>query len=208
MPDSYGSLPSDRFSFIDLPVEQAARRLLGCELVRTVGDRLLRVRIVETEAYDQDDPASHAHRGMTKRNRAMFASAGHLYVYQIHGIHFCCNVVTGKAGYGSGALIRAVEPLEGQPYMEARRKRGGVEVTNGPGKVCQALAIDTSLTGHDLLLPPLQLIEREPVLPESILSSPRVGISQAKDALRRYFLQGNPYVSRRSGAQDDRAKLS
>lgn len=192
--------PIPQFDFIDLPSEDAARRLIGCELVREVDGRRLRARIVETEAYDQDDPASHTHRGETDRNRAMFDAAGHLYVYQIHGIHYCCNVVTGRAGYGSGALIRAVEPLEGRAYMEARRGRGGVELTNGPGKVCQALGIDRSLTRHDLSLTPLQLIERDPVPPENIVNSLRVGISKATDLHRRFYLRGNPFVSRFHGA--------
>lgn len=196
MSDRSVEQPLPQFDFIDLPSESAAKRLIGCELVRELDGELLRVKIVETEAYDQDDPASHSHRGESERNRAMFKSAGHLYVYQIHGIHFCCNVVTGRAGYGSGALIRAVEPLEGEEYMQARRGRGGVELTNGPGKVCQALGIDRTMTGHDLSVAPIQLFEKEPVPDELIGTSVRVGISKAVDLQRRFYLLGNPYVSR------------
>ena len=130
----------------------------------------------------------------------MFEAAGHLYVYLSHGIHYCCNVVTGRAGYGSGVLIRAVEPLEGEASMEARRGRGGFELTNGPGKVGQALGIDRSLTGHDLALAPLRLIERPVLPPEAIATSIRVGISKAAELPRRFYVRGNPYVSRFHGA--------
>lgn len=203
MSERGGDRPREQFEFLDVPVELAARRLLGCELHRELDGELLRVRIVETEAYDQDDPASHSHRGPTPRNQAMFDTAGHLYVYLSHGIHYCCNVVTGRAGYGSGVLIRAVEPLEGEASMEARRGRGGYELTNGPGKVGQALSIDLSLTRHDLGLPPVQLIERPAVRPEAIATSVRVGISKAADLPRRFYLRGNPYVSRLHRAPRD-----
>lgn len=132
---------NEKFRWLVIPTELGARRLLGCELARELDGDVLRVRIVETEAYDQDDEASHAYRGPTPRNATMFGPAGHLYVYTMHG-HHCCNVVTGHAGYGQGALIRAVEPLDGEATMRRRRGgRSGLELTNGPGKVCQALGI-------------------------------------------------------------------
>ena len=150
MTTTAGTAPGAEFGFLDAPVEQAARRLLGCELVSEIDGEYVRVRIVETEAYDETDPASHTFRGRTPRNAAMFLPAGHLYVYRSHGIHFCCNVVTGRAGVGSGVLIRAAEPLEGEEIMRARRGRGGAELTNGPGKLGQALGADLSLTGTSL----------------------------------------------------------
>src|SRR3546814_3047149 len=102
----------DDFAWLNIPAEAAARRLLGCELVREIDRQEVRVCIVETEAYDQADEASHTFRGRTKRNDAMFKSAGHMYVYFTYGMHHCCNVVCGKEGVGSGVLIRAVEPLD------------------------------------------------------------------------------------------------
>ncbi len=182
------------WSWLDVPVEQAARRLLGCELLREIDGELLRVRIVETEAYDQADPASHTHRGRTPRNAAMFLAAGHAYVYQIH-THHCLNVVTGVEGYGSGVLVRAVEPLDGLEAMAARRGRAGFQLTNGPGKVCQALGITLALRGHRLDAPPLTLEKRPAITDDQIAVGPRVGISQNADAPRRFALRTNRWVS-------------
>ena len=97
----------DTFAWLDVPAEEAARRLLGCDLISKVDGRLVRVRIVETEAYDQADEASHAFKGRTNRNDAMFKSAGHMYVYFTYGMHYCCNIVCGPEGFGSGVLVRA-----------------------------------------------------------------------------------------------------
>ncbi len=185
--------------FLMEPVEDVAQRLLGCTLVRTLDGHRIVVRIVETEAYDQDDPASHAYRGRTARNEVMFGPSGHLYVYFTYGMHYCCNVVTGTEGQGSGVLIRAAHPLAGIGIIEARRGVVGVNATNGPAKLCQALAIDRALGGHDLRREPLELRlgGREPG--ETVAQSPRIGISKATGRLRRYFLAGNPYVSRAPG---------
>ena len=169
-------------------------------------------RIVETEAYDQDDPASHAFGGPSERNAAMFGPAGHLYVYVSYGMHHCCNVVCGPEGFGSGCLVRAVEPLEGVEVMRELREAGRAgkeqaerarkhplklrDLTNGPGKVCAALGIDKELYGHDLTVEPL-VLEFAPLLPgETIGCSPRVGISKNIDAPKRFFIEGNEFVSR------------
>ncbi|UQN15520.1 DNA-3-methyladenine glycosylase [Gulosibacter sp. ACHW.36C] len=185
------------WDWLHAPVEVAARRLLGCTVVRELDGRILRARIVEVEAYDEEDPASHTHRGPTPRNAAMFLAAGHAYVYLSYGIHHCLNVVVGEAGHGAGLLIRAVEPLEGEDVMLARRGTSRRQLTNGPGKVCAALGIDLSLTGHDLSLPPLQL-ERECEHPLSdIVVTTRIGISKAAEAPRRFYLGGYPDVSRK-----------
>lgn len=184
------------FSWLNVPVEVAARRLLGCELVREIDGRVIRVRIVEAEAYDQADEASHTFRGKTKRNAAMFESAGHMYVYFTYGMHYCCNVVCGPEGFGSGVLIRAVEPLEGQELIEARRGMTGVNVTNGPGKVCQVLGIDTRYSGHDLATPPIQLVKHPALADSGVAIGPRIGISKAVRELRRFYIDQNPYVSR------------
>lgn len=155
------------------------------------------VRIVETEAYDQDDEASHAFVGMTARNEVMFGESGHLYVYFTYGLHHCCNVVSGHAGHGSGVLIRGVEPVEGVELIEARRGMSGPAATNGPGKICQALGIDLALNGHDLRREPLRLHEGKLDGDESVTRTTRIGISKAADRHRRYYVTGNRYVSRR-----------
>lgn len=187
------------WSWLNLSTEAAARRLLGCELQRRMDGLVLRARIVETEAYDEDDEASHAFRGRTARNATMFGPAGHLYVYRLYG-HHCCNVVTGPAGYGQGALIRAVEPLEGAGVMA--RHRGGqnktvTHLTDGPGRLCQALAVTDHLDGHDLAGDPLRLVRRPPFDPSVVVSSRRIGITKASQELRRFSIRDNPFVSRR-----------
>ena len=202
--------------FLENPSDVAAPLLLGCTLTRTItlnGEKhKLVARIVETEAYDQDDPASHAFGGPSDRNAAMFGPAGHLYVYVSYGMHHCCNVVCGPEGFGSGCLVRAVEPLEGAEVMRELREAGRAgkaqagrvrkhplklrDLTNGPGKVCAALGIDKTLYGHDLTAEPLGL-DFAPLLPgETIGRSPRVGISKNADAPKRFFIEGNEFVSR------------
>lgn len=194
--------------FLENPSDVAAPLLLGCNLTRTItlnGEKhKLVARIVETEAYDQDDPASHAFGGPSERNAAMFGPAGHLYVYVSYGMHHCCNVVCGPEGFGSGCLVRAVEPLEGVEVMRELREAGRArkhplklrDLTNGPGKVCAALDIDKALYGHDLTVEPL-VLDFAPLLPgETIGCSPRVGISKNVDAPKRYFIEGNAFVSR------------
>lgn len=210
--------------FLENPSDVAAPLLLGCTLTRTItlnGEKhKLVARIVETEAYDQDDPASHAFGGPSERNAAMFGPAGHLYVYVSYGMHHCCNVVCGPEGFGSGCLVRAVEPLESVEVMRELREAGRAgkahtghvgkeqaerarkhplkprDLTNGPGKVCAALGIDKELYGHDLTVEPL-VLDFAPLLPgETIGCSPRVGISKNIDAPKRFFIGGNAFVSR------------
>ena len=195
-------MSTDRFpDFLNQPVDTAARQLLGCVLLRRIDDTVIRVRIVETESYDQNDEASHAFGGPGRKNATMFTAAGHLYVYFTYGMHHCCNIVTGPAGYGAGVLIRAVEPIENDSSARAllQRNRGdktGTTLTNGPGKLTQALCITRELDGHDLHSPPLQLIAKGLMPHETISTSPRIGISCAKDVHRRYFIADNPYVSK------------
>lgn len=177
---------------------EVAPLLLGSLLVRELDDgRQLIGKIVEVEAYDQTDAASHSYKGQTPRTDVMFGPAGHLYVYFTYGMHYCCNVVTGPIGHGSAVLIRALEPLEGIDVMEQnRRGRTGLELTNGPAKLCEAYQIDRSWNGHDLNKTPLQLILREPVPQNEIMQTTRIGINKAKDVPWRFYLKGNPYVSR------------
>lgn len=182
--------------FLDQDADVVARRLIGCELVREIDGVTIRVRIVETESYDQTDAASHSYRGKTPRTEVMFGPSGFLYVYFTYGMHYCCNVVCGPEGTGSAVLIRAVEPVSGMDVIEKRRGRSGVDAANGPAKLCQALGIEKSMNGHDLRITPLRLEKGQVYETKDIVCTTRIGISQAQDELRRYYLKGNPYVSR------------
>lgn len=184
------------FEFLSQPAVVVAPLLLGCILEREINGRLVRVKIVETEAYDQTDAASHSFNGQTPRTDIMFGEAGHLYVYFTYGMHYCCNVVTGARGVGSAVLIRAVEPLEGEEAMQALRPRSGVDISNGPAKLCQALGIDKTFNGHDLADTPLRLIPQPPLQKKYIVQTTRIGISQAKDVPWRFYISNNPYVSK------------
>ena len=179
-----------------LPVDQAAKRLLGCEFERNIDGQITRVRIVETEAYHQTDAASHSFNGITARTSVMFGPAGKLYVYFTYGMHYCCNVVTGPEGEGSAVLIRAVEPVGDDSMLIERRNKTGVDITNGPAKLCQALAIDTQLNGHDLNEEPFQLFLKPDITDEDIIQTTRIGISKAVDAPLRFYIKESRYVSK------------
>ncbi|MCB0857418.1 MAG: DNA-3-methyladenine glycosylase [Solirubrobacterales bacterium] len=182
--------------FLDLAADQVAEGLLGCEIERKLDGETVVVRIVETEAYDEMDEASHTFRGRTPRNEVMFSEPGHLYVYFTYGMHYCCNVVCGPAGHGAAALIRAVEPVEGVESIERRRGIPGKAATNGPAKLCEGLGIDLEMNGHDLRREPLVLRERQLSDGEIVARTTRIGITRAADRVRRYLIAGNPYVSR------------
>jgi DNA-3-methyladenine glycosylase len=164
-----------------------------------VGDRA--GRIVEVEAYGgQDDPASHAYRGRSARNAAMFAAAGTLYCYRSHGVHTCANVVTGCSGDPQAVLVRAVEPVRGTAGMwrDRPRARREVELTNGPGKLCAALGIALRHDGTDLCAPgvAVQLLLGDRVRGDQVVASARVGITRAADRPWRFHVLGSPFVSR------------
>lgn len=176
--------------------DEAARRLLGCHLIRELDGARLVVRVVEVEAYDQNDPASHTFHGKSHRNRAMFGPAGHAYIYLTYGMYHCINVTAGVDGFGSGVLLRAAEPLEGTGIIEERRGKRGPTALNGPAKLCMALGIDMDLYGHDLTRPPLR-IELAGLKPgEHVDATERIGISKAVERRRRYIIEGNLYLSR------------
>jgi DNA-3-methyladenine glycosylase len=180
-----------RRSFFARSVHEVAPELIGVTLlVNGVGGR-----IVEVEAYDQEDPASHAYRGRTPRNESMFGPAGHAYVYRSYGIHWCLNLVCGDEGVPEAALIRALQPTAG--IDEQRRRRGTDELRalcSGPGKLCQALGITREHDGLALDRPPFRLGERKEA-PE-VVTAPRIGITRATELSWRYLAVGNPYVSR------------
>lgn len=181
------------------PSELAAPRLLGCELVRDIDGQVLRARIVETEAYDQFDAASHSYRGNTPRTSVMFGPAGYLYVYFTYGMHYCMNIVCGPSGYGAAVLIRALEPLAGVEIMSAnRRGLAGPIIANGPAKATQALAIDKSFNGHNLALAPLKLVAKPALAASEIAISSRIGISREVDKQWRFYIRDNKFVSRAS----------
>jgi DNA-3-methyladenine glycosylase len=183
-------------SFLDNLAEQVAPRLLGCILERDIDGQAVRVKIVETEAYDQTDEASHSYRGRTVKNEVMFGPAGHLYVYFTYGMHYCCNIVVGENGYGAAVLIRAVEPITGEATLAKRRVvKRPVELTNGPAKLTQALAIDRELNGHDLTKSPLKLYWQPSLAASQVSSARRVGISRGQSKLWRFYITDNPYLS-------------
>ncbi len=176
------------------PVEGAARGLLGCAL--TAGG--VTVRITEVEAYaGTADPASHAYRGPTKRNAIMFGPAGHAYLYFTYGMHWCMNVVTGPDGEAFAVLLRAGEVVAGTETARARRPaaRTDAELARGPARLCQALGLDRSAYGLDLLDPasPVRLSADVPV-PE-VATGPRVGVTGAHDLPWRFWIPGDPTVS-------------
>ena len=196
-----GGVPSSRVTpgLLRLPAIEAAPLLLGWIICRKTPAGTLKLRIVEVEAYHQNDPASHSYRGETKRAAPMFKAGGHIYVYFTYGMHYAINIVTGPAGRGEAVLLRAAEPLEGIEIMQQNRGLTDIKkLAAGPGRLAQALGItDTSLSGKILnkssifLEPPL-----EPVDTKDIVASPRIGISKNPDPLWRFYIKNSPYISR------------
>ncbi|HEX6415920.1 MAG TPA: DNA-3-methyladenine glycosylase [Candidatus Saccharimonadales bacterium] len=188
---------ANEFAFLESPSSEVAPQLLGCMLEFGEGDNRHRVRIVEVEAYDQTDVASHSYRGETERTRVMFGPAGYLYVYFTYGMHYCMNVVVGQKGEGAAVLIRAVEPVneDAQAALRMRRNKSGIELTNGPAKLCQALGVTKAMNGHDLSMPPLRLIKGGLNKKDAVVVTTRIGIREGKDVPWRFYIKGNPYVS-------------
>jgi DNA-3-methyladenine glycosylase len=180
-----------RKDFFARSVHEVAPDLIGATLlVDGVGGR-----IVEVEAYDGEDPASHGFRGRTTRNASMFGPPGHAYVYRSYGIHWCLNLVCGDEGVPEAALVRALEPTEGAATMQRRRGVTGLHaLCSGPGKLCQALAITSEHDGLALDRPPFRLEPRERV--PRIATGPRIGITQATELSWRYALEGSKFLSR------------
>ncbi|HVN73703.1 MAG TPA: DNA-3-methyladenine glycosylase [Methanoregula sp.] len=181
-----------------------ARELLGCCLVHREDGFTTAGRIVETEAYLQGDPAAHSFRGKTPRTSVLFGPPGHAYVYFVYGMHWCMNVVTGTGGDRGAVLLRALEPVEGIPVMEERRKTQELRLLcSGPARLAQALAITGEFNGSSLLTGPLRILARDRVPEdgthgaEEIVQTTRVGISKAQDRPYRFYLRVSPHVSRR-----------
>ena len=168
---------------------EVAANLLGKVLVVDGDDGQVSGRIIETEAYTADDPASHSFNGPTKRNELMFGPAGYLYVYLSYGLHCCANVVTGAPGDGQAVLIRAIEPVAGIDAMRSRRPgRPDRQLADGPGKLCVALGIDLSMNGLDVTDPAasIRVFDDGTRPPSDPMTGPRVGISKALDRAWRY----------------------
>jgi DNA-3-methyladenine glycosylase len=182
----------------ELPVDtaQLARFLVGKLLERILAEGVAGGRIVETEAYPIGDPAGHAYRGMTPRNRALFLERGHAYVYLAYGSSFMLNVSSEAPGVGAGVLIRAIEPTYGIALMKQNRGTERVrDLARGPGRLSAALAIDRRLDGIDLCqVGPLWLGSDGQAWGE-IGQSKRIGITRAADSPLRFYVRGNRFVS-------------
>jgi len=189
-------------SFYHQPTLQMARGLLGKQLVRVLNGQRLSGLIVETEAYiGEADKACHASRGRTPRTEVMYGPPGRAYVYFIYGMHHCFNVVTEEEGFPAAVLIRALEPWEGLEWMRRHRPScSDDQLTNGPGKLCAALAIDRTLNGVDLCASRVFFIERGRIVAdEDIATSLRIGIRSdevARSRPWRFYIKGNRCVSR------------
>jgi DNA-3-methyladenine glycosylase len=182
----------------EMPVDtvQLARFLIGKMLVRTLAEGVAGGRIVETEAYDIGDPAGHAYRGITPRNRALFLERGHAYVYIAYGISFMLNVSSETPGVGAGVLIRAIEPIDGIAIMQRNRGTERVrDLTRGPGRLCSALGIDRRLDGIDLCQAGPLWIGTDGQAPDEIGQGKRIGITRAADSPLRFYVRGNGFVS-------------
>jgi DNA-3-methyladenine glycosylase len=177
--------------FFARSVHEVAPDLIGALLlVDGVGGR-----IVEVEAYDQEDPASHGFRGRTVRNASMFGPPGHAYVYRSYGIHWCLNLVCAEEGNPEAVLVRALEPTAGVETMQRRRGVTSLHaLCSGPGKLCQALGVTVEHDGLALDRPPFRLAAREHA--PRIATGPRIGITQATELSWRYGLEGSTFLSR------------
>lgn len=201
-------------SFYLRPTLTAAKDLLGKYLVKKYDNKKLIGKIVEVEAYlGENDPASHAYRGRTKRNDVMFWKGGHLYVYFTYGMHFCANIVTEEEGKGCAILLRAIEPIKGIEMMIRNRKQNWtppkgnrilkkwiiadlIKLTNGPAKLCEAFGIKREQNGTDLLSDSIYINYGEAVPKSNIVSSTRIGINNGTEKRWRFYIKDSPFVSK------------
>ena len=185
-------------SFFQQDTVLVARELLGKLLVRCINDIYCIGRIVETEAYMANDPASHAFKGENSRNRSLFGPVGHAYVYRSYGIHYCLNIVARHHSViAGGALIRAVEPIDGIDLLRMHRRVTDKELSNGPGKLTQAFALDMSYNGYDVVAGcALNIAEDDVSYGHVWQAGPRIGISKAIELPWRFYIKNNPWVSK------------
>lgn len=176
-----------------------ARELLGKYIVRQIQDQLMVGKIVETECYRaHDDPACHGFKGVTPRTKSLFGPAGHAYIYFIYGNHYCFNAVSHEQNFAGGVLIRAIEPVAGIEFMHHYRPNiHGKQLTNGPGKLAQALQIDRQLYGADLTYPgSLYITPGEIIADKDIVATSRVGLSIGLEKEWRFYIKNNIFVSK------------
>ena len=186
------------FARSELPQDtvELARFLIGKTVVRSTPESVLSGRIVETEAYPVGDAAGHAYRGETPRNRALFLSRGHAYVYLAYGVSHLLNVSSEAAGVGAGVLIRALEPLEGIETMQRNRRVQNLrDLARGPGRLTAALCIDRRLNGADMCRAGPLWIARDGREAPDIGTSTRIGLSKEAGRLLRFYARGDPFVS-------------
>ena len=199
-------------NFYNRETLKVAQETLGKFLVRKIGKKIISGKIVETEGYvGTSDLASHASRGKTARTAPMFGPPGHAYVYLVYGLNYCFNIVTERKNYPAAVLIRAIEPAEGINLMRRHRQSLNNKnlnsqisilksLTNGPGKLCQALKIDKALNNFDLTKNTLWLEDRGlKIKPLEIVAAKRIGVDYAgkyKNKPWRFYLKGNPFVSK------------
>ena len=186
------------YEFYVRSTPQVARELIGKILLYHGPKGDVGGRIVETEAYlGKDDPACHSARGMTKKNAAMFGTAGRNYLYHSYGIHICYNITTDIIQLPAAVLVRAVEPLFGVDIMKKSRPHASMErLCAGPGNLTRGMGLDICLNDTDTVLGPLGVYD-DGFIPQDITVTGRIGISQAKELPLRYYLTGSPYISRK-----------
>jgi DNA-3-methyladenine glycosylase len=185
-------LPRD---FYERNTVEVAKDLLGCYIVHYTEYGIVAGMIVETEAYLQNDPACHASRGMTTRNRVMFGPPGHAYVYFIYGMYYCFNAVTNSCGIGEAVLIRALEPVCGISFMQKQRnKQKLIDLCSGPAKLVQAMGISKAHNGTDLTLPPLCIYPKHHSV--NIVTTTRIGIKKGAELPLRFYIKDNKFVSK------------
>lgn len=178
----------------------AARLLIGKKLVHDSLEGRTAGYIVETEAYTMDDPASHTFCGKTPRNAPMFGPAGTIYVYFTYGMHYCMNIVCGPEGYGQAVLIRALQPVEGIRLMQKRRSVSDpLRLTNGPGKLTQAMGIHSKHNNTNISSGPIRL--EKGISTSKILSSARIGITRATELPWRFYIKDNAFVSKQASSR-------
>jgi DNA-3-methyladenine glycosylase len=196
--ESEGRKGALRAPFFARPAHTVAPELLGALLVSEAGGLRTSGRIVEVEAYEgPHDPASHAAAsiGRTRRNEGLFGPPGTAYVHLNYGVHWCFNAVTDVEGSPHGVLIRALEPVSGEAHM--RLRRGREELTNGPGRLAQALGIGPDLQGHRLDEPPVWIERGPPVPAASLVTTTRIGITKGVELRLRFYDSRSRWVSRR-----------
>ncbi len=185
-------------NFYERKTEVVAKELIGSYMVYFSPEGVLAGRVVETEAYiGPHDPACHSVSGKTRRNAAMFGPAGRVYVYFIYGMHYCFNVTTDSLDVPAAVLVRALEPLAGLEIMAHRRGTEDIlNLCSGPGKLCQALAINNDFNGLSVITGPIRFYPSEIKEDEgSIEVTSRIGITKAADWPLRYCLKGSPFIS-------------